>query len=67
MFVIVVFYDMDYGMVFFILNKKFNELKNKLFVCYVGMEFSLEVYKYLLKLGFIKEYGVREMDRVIIL
>ena len=29
------------------------------------MELSLEAYKHLLKLGFTKEYGAREMDRAI--
>lgn len=61
----VVFHDMDYGMASLILNKKLNELKNKLSARHVGMELSLEAYKHLLKLGFTKEYGAREMDRVI--
>lgn len=29
------------------------------------MELSPEAYKHLLKLGFTKEYGTREMDRII--
>lgn len=61
----VVFHDMDYGMASLILNKKLNELKNKLSARHVGMELSPEAYKHLLKLGFTKEYGAREMDRVI--
>ena len=61
----VVFHDMDYGMASLILNKKLNELKNKLSARHVGMELSPEAYKHLLKLGFTKEYGAREMDRII--
>ena len=38
----VVFHDMDYGMASLILNKKLNELKNKLSARHVGMELSPE-------------------------
>ena len=48
-----------------ILNKKLGELRNKLSARHVEMELSLEAYKHLLKLGFTKEYGAREMDRAI--
>ena len=61
----VVFHDMDYGMASLILNKKLGELRNKLSARHVEMELSLEAYKHLLKLGFTKEYGAREMDRAI--
>lgn len=61
----VVFHDMDYGMASLILNKKLDELKNKLAVRHVEMELSPEACKHLLSLGFTKEYGAREMDRVI--
>ena len=61
----VVFHDMDYGMASLILNKKLGELKNKLSARHVEMELSPEAYKHLLKLGFTKEYGAREMDRAI--
>ena len=61
----VVFHDMDYGMASLILNKKLGELRNKLSARHVEMELSLEAYKHLLKLGFTKEYGAREMNRAI--
>lgn len=61
----VVFHDMDYGMASLILNKKLDELKNKLAVRHVEMELSPEAHHHLLKQGFTKEYGAREMDRVI--
>lgn len=61
----VVFHDMDYGMASLILNKKLGELKDKLTARHVEMEISPEAYKHLLELGFTKEYGAREMDRVI--
>ena len=61
----VVFHDMDHGMASLILNKKLGELKSKLAARRVEMELSPEAYAYLLKQGFTKEYGAREMDRAI--
>lgn len=61
----VVFHDMDYGMASLILDKKLGELKNKLAARHVEMELSPEAHDRLLQLGFTKEYGAREMDRVI--
>lgn len=61
----VVFHDMDYAMASLILNKKLGELKQKLAARRVEMELSKEAHDWLLKLGFTREYGAREMDRVI--
>lgn len=61
----VVFHDMDYGMASLILDKKLGELGQKLAARRVEMELSQEAHDWLLKLGFTREYGAREMDRVI--
>lgn len=61
----VVFHDMDYAMASLILDKKLGELKQKLATRRVEMELSEEAHDWLLKLGFTREYGAREMDRVI--
>lgn len=61
----VVFHDMDYGMASLILDKKLGELGQKLAARRVEMELSAEAHDWLLKLGFTREYGAREMDRVI--
>lgn len=61
----VVFHEMDYAMASLILDKKLGELKQKLAVRHVEMELSVEAHDWLLKLGFTREYGAREMDRVI--
>lgn len=61
----VVFHDMDYGMASLILDKKLDELRQKLATRHVEMELSTEAHERLLKLGFTREYGAREMDRVI--
>lgn len=61
----VVFHDMDYAMASLILDKKLGELGQKLAARRVEMELSPEAHDWLLKLGFTREYGAREMDRVI--
>lgn len=61
----VVFHDMDYAMASLILDKKLGELGQKLAARHVEMELSQEAHDWLLKLGFTREYGAREMDRVI--
>lgn len=61
----VVFHDMDYAMASLILDKKLGELGQKLAARRVEMELSQEAHDWLLKLGFTREYGAREMDRVI--
>ena len=61
----VVFHDMDQQMATLILRKKLRELQVKLTVREVEMVLSDEAFDLLLKEGFTKEYGAREMDRVI--
>lgn len=61
----VVFHDMDYAMASLILDKKLGELRQKLAARHVEMELNQEAHDWLLKLGFTREYGAREMDRVI--
>lgn len=61
----VVFHDMDRRMASLILDKKLGELNNKLAARQVEMELSAEAREWLLQLGFLPEYGAREMDRVI--
>ena len=61
----VVFNDMDRQMATLILRKKLGELQEKLTVRKVEMALSDEAFDYLLNEGFTKEYGAREMDRVI--
>lgn len=61
----VVFNEMDKGMSTLILRKKLAKLSEKLAVRKVTMTLSAEATDYLLRLGFTKEYGAREMDRVI--
>lgn len=61
----VVFHDMDRRMASLILDKKLGELNNKLAARQVEMELSPEAREWLLQLGFLPEYGAREMDRVI--
>ena len=61
----VVFHDMDQQMATLILRKKLRELQAKLTVREVEMVLSDEAFDQLLKEGFTKEYGAREMDRVI--
>ncbi|MBQ8466649.1 MAG: AAA family ATPase [Prevotella sp.] len=61
----VVFHDMDRQMATLILRKKLRELQAKLTARQVEMVLSDEAFELLLNEGFTKEYGAREMDRVI--
>ena len=61
----VVFNDMNEKMAELILQKKLNELNTKLNAKKVRMKLTDAAQKQLLKWGFTKEYGAREMDRVI--
>lgn len=61
----VVFHDMDRTMASLILAKKLGELNGKLVVRGIEMELSPEARDWLLRRGFLPEYGAREMDRVI--
>ena len=61
----VVFNDMDRTMATLILRKKLSELQEKLTAKQVEMTLSDEAFDYLLNEGFTREYGAREMDRVI--
>ena len=61
----VVFNDMDRQMATLILKKKLGELQEKLTAKQVEMTLSDEAFNLLLEEGFTREYGAREMDRVI--
>ena len=61
----VVFHDMDKKMAELILNKKLGQLDDKLAAKGVSMTMTDAAREQLLKWGFTKEYGAREMDRVI--
>ena len=61
----VVFNDMDRDMATLILRKKLGELQEKLTAKQVTMTLSDEAFAQLLEEGFTREYGAREMDRVI--
>ena len=61
----VVFHDMDRQMATLILSKKLSELQEKLTARQVEMTLTNEVFEELLNEGFTREYGAREMDRVI--
>ena len=61
----VVFNDMDEQMARLILKKKLGELQEKLSAKQVEMTLTDEAFAQLLKEGFTREYGAREMDRVI--
>lgn len=62
---IVVFNDMGEQMAKLILGKKLRELNAKLAVKSVSITLTDEAHQHLLKSGYSKEYGAREMDRVI--
>ena len=62
---VVTFNDMDQTMARKILEKKIGELRHKVESRGIQLELSDEVFAQLLKEGFSKEYGAREMDRVI--
>ena len=61
----VVFNDMDREMATLILRKKLGELQEKLTAKQVSMTLTDEAFLLLLNEGFTREYGAREMDRVI--
>lgn len=61
----VVFHDMDRHMAELILEKKLAQLADKLSAKGVSIELTPQAREHLLKWGFTKEYGAREMDRVI--
>ena len=61
----VVFNDMDEQMATLVLRKKIGELQEKLTAKQVNMTLSDDAFNLLLKQGFTREYGAREMDRVI--
>lgn len=62
---IVVFNDMDKKMASMILDKKLGELIQKLSSKNIEAGITKEAFGFLLTKGFTKEYGAREMDRVI--
>lgn len=62
---IVVFNDMDEQMAKLILGKKLRELNAKLAAKSVSITLTDEAHQHLLKSGYSKEYGAREMDRVL--
>jgi ATP-dependent Clp protease ATP-binding subunit ClpA len=61
----VVFRDMDKAMATLILKKKLGELQQKLTAKHVEMTLTDQIFEQLLSEGFTREYGAREMDRVI--
>ena len=61
----VVFNDMDCTMATLILKKKLGELQEKLTAKQVEMTLTDDAFALLLDEGFTREYGAREMDRVI--
>ena len=61
----VVFNDMDRTMATLILRKKLRELQEKLTSRKVEMTLTDEAFEMLLNEGYTREYGAREMDRVI--
>lgn len=62
---IVLFNSMDDAMAEQITEKKLNELKEKLKARKVEMKITPEAMEYVQKAGITKEYGAREIDRVI--
>ncbi len=62
---IVVFNDMDRTMAGMILDKKLRELQEMLDAKKVVLKLGERAHEQLLKEGYSKEYGAREMDRVI--
>jgi len=61
----VVFHDMDRKMATLILKKKLGELQEKLTARNVEMKLTKKAFEHLLDKGFTRDYGAREMDRVI--
>ena len=62
---IVVINDMDKHMAELILHKKLRQLDEKLAAKGVSLSLTDTAFEQMLKWGFTKEYGAREMDRVI--
>ena len=62
---IVVFNDMSREMARQVLQKKLNQLSQRLLKKKVTLTLSDEAMNYMLEKGYTKEYGAREMDRVI--
>jgi ATP-dependent Clp protease ATP-binding subunit ClpA len=56
---------MDRSMATLILKKKLGELQQKLTAKHVELTWSEAAFEQLLNEGFTREYGAREMDRVI--
>jgi len=61
----VVFNDMDKNMETLILQKKLDELQDRIAVRKISFQLSKEATDWLLHKGFTNEYGARELDRVI--
>ena len=61
----VVFHDMDMHMAELIMDKKLGELQEKLSRKNITMKLSDAARQWILKRGFTKEYGARELDRII--
>lgn len=61
----VVFHDMDMHMATLIMDKKLGELQEKLSRKNITMKLSETARQWILKRGFTKEYGARELDRII--
>lgn len=61
----VVFNDMDRHMARLILDKKLRQLGMRLYAKNVTMTITPEAHDYLLEKGYTRQYGAREMDRVI--
>lgn len=61
----VVFHDMDHDMATRILHKKLSQLQQKLSAKKIELVIDSDAEEWLLQKGFTKEYGAREMDRVI--
>jgi len=61
----VVFHDMDMHMATLIMDKKLGELQEKLSRKNITMKLSEAARQWILKRGFTKEYGARELDRII--
>lgn len=61
----VVFHDMDQHMASLILDKKLRQLQTKLDARGITLTLTPEARQHLLKAGFTRQYGAREMDRVL--
>jgi ATP-dependent Clp protease ATP-binding subunit ClpA len=61
----VVFNEMDKTMATLILDKKLRQLSQRLAAKNVTMKLAPQAHEFLLTKGFTKQYGAREMDRVI--